>query len=155
MAYWVWILWTTRLFHLSLNSPSLKCDPLLYSRSQYVWFWQWNLEEGMSSPLFRSMEIFTYESSTPKVFLCGSVIMASVMNGNLKSITGWNTNRLQKYPSLVPASPVTLDGITNRTEKMEVGESAAKSKPKNIKRAFLNGYSWACHFPTQDLYFLP
>lgn len=37
---------------------------------------------------------------------------------------------------------------------MEVEESAAKSKNKNIKPAFLNQYSGACQFTSQDLYLL-
>lgn len=58
-------------------------------------------------------------------------------------------------PSLVLASTATLGGIKGGKEKIKVEESATKSKDKNIKGAFLHQYSWARHFTTQDLYFLP
>ena len=61
----------------------------------------------------------------------------------------------RNIPSLVLASPATLGIIKDEKEKIKVEESATKSENKNIKGAFLQQYSWACHFTTQDLYFLP
>lgn len=70
----------------------------------------------------------------------------------------WLTETLISFrntPSLELASTATLGDIKAGKEKIKVEERATKSKNKNIKQDFPHQYSWACHFTSQDLYFLP
>lgn len=57
--------------------------------------------------------------------------MVSVINEILKPVTGLNSDRLQKYPSLLLPTIVILNGITKRKEEMEVEESGRKIKILN------------------------
>lgn len=106
MAYWVWILWTIRLFYLFLNSPLLKFDPLLYLHPNLSE--SGNEHEGTSSYDLGKWRTLPLSHQAQKYFVwhCFYVFFF-VTNEILKPITDRNYDQLQKYPRLLLASIAT------------------------------------------------
>lgn len=155
MAYWVWILWTIRLFYLFLNSPLLKFDPLLYlhpnlseSGNEHEGTSSYDLGKWRTLPLSHQAQKYFVWHCFYVFFFCNKWDFEAYYWQKL-----WSAS---KVPKAVISFNCNLNGITNGKEKMEVKESSCKkSKNKNIEPALLGRFTVAGPFTSKDLCRLP